>query len=407
MNFEEQLAADVREIEEILKRYLPKEEGYAKTVAEAVNYSVLAGGKRLRPMLLLECCRLFGGREELAAPFMAAIEFIHTYSLVHDDLPCMDNDEYRRGRKTTHAVYGEGMAVLAGDALLNLAFETASSAFSRTKNEEELNRIFIDIYGLQDELTPEEDDSMVSVHRIFDDKSEIPESMRKGQYALTKEDVVKSFISYVVGCMFGRYDADKHGLVFAGGDFDISSYHGGYGIVPDSDNVIPILGDSWFKNDAETYLIMFVEKQFGHDTLNENIKFIENALGKSIREYFYKDFYNDHLKTYQKRPIYWMFSSPKGHFQALIYMHRYNENTANVVLDYLRQFRDKIRLQIKLAEESKDMKKIVEYENIDKDLNDYEVNILYPLAIQHLTFDLDDGVKVNYQKLGKALKPIK
>lgn len=138
MNFEEQLAADVREIEEILKRYLPKEEGYAKTVAEAVNYSALAGGKRLRPMLLLECCRLFGGREELAAPFMAAIEFIHTYSLVHDDLPCMDNDEYRRGRKTTHAVYGEGMAVLAGDALLNLAFETASSAFSLTENEEEL-----------------------------------------------------------------------------------------------------------------------------------------------------------------------------------------------------------------------------------------------------------------------------
>ena len=284
---------------------------------------------------------------------------------------------------------------------------TNETFFELKKNEEELNRIFIDIYGLQDELTPEEDDSMVSVHRIFDDKSEIPESMRKGQYALTKEDVVKSFISYVVGCMFGRYDADKHGLVFAGGDFDISSYHGGYGIVPDSDNVIPILGDSWFKNDAETYLIMFVEKQFGHDTLNENIKFIENALGKSIREYFYKDFYNDHLKTYQKRPIYWMFSSPKGHFQALIYMHRYNENTANVVLDYLRQFRDKIRLQIKLAEESKDMKKIVEYENIDKDLNDYEVNILYPLAIQHLTFDLDDGVKVNYQKLGKALKPIK
>ena len=122
MNFEEHLAADVREIEEILKRYLPKEEGYAKTVAEAVNYSVLAGGKRLRPMLLLECCRLFGGREELAAPFMAAIEFIHTYSLGHDDLPCMANDEYRRGRKTTHSVYGEGMAVLAGDALLYLAF---------------------------------------------------------------------------------------------------------------------------------------------------------------------------------------------------------------------------------------------------------------------------------------------
>lgn len=276
--------------------------------------------------------------------------------------------------------------------------------FHLKKNEEELNRIFIDIYGLQDELTPEEDDSMVSVHRIFDDKSEIPESMRKGQYALTKEDVIKSFVSYVVGYMFGRYDASRPGLAFAGGDFDISSYSG---FVPDSDNVIPVLGDSWFKNDAETYFIKFVEKTFGHDSLNENLKFIESALGKSIREYFYKDFYKDHLKTYQKRPIYWMFSSPKGYFQALVYMHRYNENTANVVLDYLRQFRDKIRLQIKLAEDAGETKKKVEYENIDKDLNDYEVNVLYPLAIQHLTFDLDDGVKVNYQKLGKALKAIK
>ena len=276
--------------------------------------------------------------------------------------------------------------------------------FHLKKNEEELNRIFIDIYGLQDELTPEEDDSMVSVHRIFDSKAEIPESMKKGQYALTKEDVIKSFVSYVVGCMFGRYDASRPGLAFAGGDFDISSYTG---FVPDSDNVIPVLGDSWFKNDAETYFIKFVEKAFGHDSLNENLKFIENALGKSIREYFYKDFYKDHLKTYQKRPIYWMFSSPKGYFQALVYMHRYNENTANVVLDYLRQFRDKIQMQIKLAEDAGETKKKVEYENIDKDLNDYEMNVLYPLAIQHLTFDLDDGVKVNYQKLGKALKAIK
>ncbi|HJC24258.1 MAG TPA: polyprenyl synthetase family protein [Candidatus Eisenbergiella merdavium] len=144
MNFEEfqaRLSEESAQIEEILRRYLPKEEGYAKTVAEAANYSVLAGGKRLRPMLLLECCRLFGGEEELAAPFMAAIEFIHTYSLVHDDLPCMDNDEYRRGRKTTHAVYGEGMAVLAGDALLNLAFETAASAFSLAKDAAQLGRM--------------------------------------------------------------------------------------------------------------------------------------------------------------------------------------------------------------------------------------------------------------------------
>ena len=129
MNFEERHNTDIAEIEEILKRYLPKEEGLRENGSGGGELQRAGGGKRLRPMLLLECCRLFGGRTELAAPFMAAIEFIHTYSLVHDDLPCMDNDEYRRGRKTTHAVYGEGMAVLAGDALLNLAFETAASRF--------------------------------------------------------------------------------------------------------------------------------------------------------------------------------------------------------------------------------------------------------------------------------------
>jgi len=119
-------------IEGILQEYLPKEEGYAAKVMEAMNYSVLAGGKRLRPMLMEETYKMFGGNGREIEPFMAAQEMIHTYSLVHDDLPCMDNDEYRRGRKTTHAVYGEGMAVLAGDALLNYAFETACKAFSMT-----------------------------------------------------------------------------------------------------------------------------------------------------------------------------------------------------------------------------------------------------------------------------------
>ena len=119
MNFKEELQKRTGEIEEIIKGYLPEETGFQKTVLEAVNYSVLAGGKRLRPMLMQETCRMFGGEGELVKPFMAAIEMIHTYSLVHDDLPAMDNDEYRRGKKTTHAVYGEAMGILAGDALLN------------------------------------------------------------------------------------------------------------------------------------------------------------------------------------------------------------------------------------------------------------------------------------------------
>lgn len=129
-DFREQLEQRVKEIEKIITSFLPIEEGYAKTVAEAMNYSVLAGGKRLRPMLMQETYRLFGGTGKVIEPFMAAIEMIHTYSLVHDDLPAMDNDEYRRGRKTTHVVYGEAFAILAGDALLNMAFETAVKAFS-------------------------------------------------------------------------------------------------------------------------------------------------------------------------------------------------------------------------------------------------------------------------------------
>ena len=133
MNFKEELKDRVDHIEAILKEYLPKEEGWQKTVIAAMNYSVLAGGKRLRPMLMEETYRLFGGKGREIEPFMAAIEMIHTYSLIHDDLPAMDDDEYRRGRKTTHVVYGEAMAILAGDGLLNLAYETAVSAVVKSE----------------------------------------------------------------------------------------------------------------------------------------------------------------------------------------------------------------------------------------------------------------------------------
>ena len=131
MTFNEELELKVQYIESVLDKYIPQEEGYAQTVIEAMNYSLKSGGKRIRPLLMFEAYRLFGGEEDVIEPFMAAIEMIHTYSLIHDDLPCMDDDEYRRGRKTTHAVYGEAMAVLAGDGLLNYAFETACRAFDK------------------------------------------------------------------------------------------------------------------------------------------------------------------------------------------------------------------------------------------------------------------------------------
>ena len=130
MSFKEEQAKRVETIEEILKKYLPEQEGHQKIIMDAMDYSVMAGGKRLRPMLMQETYKLFGGEGELIEPFMAALEMIHTYSLVHDDLPAMDDDDYRRGRKTTHVVYGEAMGILAGDALLNFAFETAAKTFT-------------------------------------------------------------------------------------------------------------------------------------------------------------------------------------------------------------------------------------------------------------------------------------
>lgn len=140
MHFKEELEKKVQEAERCLEQFLPPEQGYQRTVIEAMNYSVRVGGKRLRPLFMLESYRLFGGNSPVVEPFMAAIEMIHTYSLVHDDLPCMDNDEYRRGKKTTHVAYGEGMAVLAGDGLLNLAFETATKAFDMEPGNQNLGK---------------------------------------------------------------------------------------------------------------------------------------------------------------------------------------------------------------------------------------------------------------------------
>lgn len=142
MNFEEEMSLRTDHVQVILESYLPKEEGFQKTVLEAMNYSMRAGGKRLRPLLMEETYRMFGGREEVVRPFMAAIEMIHTHSLIHDDLPAMDNDEYRRGRKTTWIVYGETMGILAGDGLLNYAYETASKAFALEPGNERVGRAF-------------------------------------------------------------------------------------------------------------------------------------------------------------------------------------------------------------------------------------------------------------------------
>ena len=260
--------------------------------------------------------------------------------------------------------------------------------FSQLKsNEEELNRIFIDIYGLQDELTPEESDSDVTVRK-----------------ADLKRDM-QSFVSYAVGCMFGRYSLDYEGLAYAGGEWDESRYST---FKPDDDNVIPVLDDEWFSDDIVARFKVFVRTVFGPESYDANLRYVETALGKSIRDYFTKDFYSNHLKIYQKRPIYWMFSSLGGSFNALVYLHRYNKNTADVVLRYLRDYRTKIQAQIKVLKgngDAQSVRDLIRYEKIDKDLDEYD-QMLYSLALKHVELDLDDGVKVNYGKFGRALYPV-
>ena len=219
------------------------------------------------------------------------------------------------------------------------------------KNEEELNRIFIDIYGLQGELTPEVADKDVTVHRVFDSKDDVPETMKGSNYIRTMRDEIVSLISYAVGCMLGRYSLDVEGLAYAGGEWDDSKYKT---FIPDSDNIIPICDDDYFDDDITGRFVEFVRTVYGEDTLEENLRFIANALGgkgaprEVIRSYFLNDFYADHLKTYQKRPIYWLFDSGKKNgFKALVYMHRYRRDLlARLRTDYVHEQQERYRTQL-------------------------------------------------------------
>ena len=289
------------------------------------------------------------------------------------------------------------------------------------KNEEELNRIFIDIYGLQDELTPNVADKDITVHRVFDSKDDVPESMKGSNYVRTMRDEIVSLISYAVGCMFGRYSLDVDGLAYAGGEWDSSKYKT---IIPDSDNILPICDDDYFDDDIVGKFVDFVRKVYGEDTLEENLRFIANALGgkgtprQVIRSYFLNDFYSDHLKTYQKRPIYWLFSSGKKNgFKALIYMHRYQPDLlARMRTDYVHEQQERYRTQIRMLEDSEKTaapservklnKQMTQLKDQALEIQQYEEQI-HHLADQMISIDLDDGVKVNYAKFQSVLEKIK
>jgi type II restriction/modification system DNA methylase subunit YeeA len=234
--------------------------------------------------------------------------------------------------------------------------------------------------------------------------------------------IMKEFISYAVGCMFGRYSLDQPGLILANAGETLEDYLRQVpepSFVPDEDNVIPILEGEWFSDDIVERFKQFLKVTLGTEHYEENLAFLEGAIGKDIRTYFVRDFYNEHVKMYKKRPIYWLFSSPNSSFNALIYMHRYRPDTVSVILNnYLRQYREKLNAHkphqeaiarnpsASQSEKTKALKEADWVNKILSELKEYEDEILYPLAAQQVKIDLDDGVKVNYNKFGNALKKI-
>lgn len=318
-------------------------------------------------------------------------------------------------------------SVSVSDIKLQDEYERVKEAWEKNflqlkANEEELNRIFIDIYGLQDELTPDVEDKDVTVHRIYDSKEDVPESMKGSSYVLTKQDVVKSLISYAVGCMFGRYSLDKEGLVYAGGEWDDSNY---VAFPADKDAIIPICDDEYFNDDIVARFVEFIKVVYGEATLEENLTFIAEALGGNgsardvIRAYFINGFYADHCKTYQKRPIYWLFDSGKKNgFKCLIYMHRYHKDTvARVRTDYLHEQQSRYRTNIEdlknrinnatsTSMRVKLDKQLVALEAQAAEAFAYEEKMKH-LADQMLEIDLDDGVKHNYAIFQDVLAKIK
>lgn len=314
------------------------------------------------------------------------------------------------------------------------------------ENEEELNRIFIDIYGLQDELTPEVEDKDITVHRVFENRDEVPDSMKNSNYTRTYRDEIVSLLSYAVGCMFGRYSIYKDGLLFAGEPYSLQAFadklndrpgtisadeleraYRNEGVVvdemffPDADNVIPITDEEYLDDDIVSRLCTWLKAVYGADTLEANLDYIAKALGNKgstsreiIRSYFLKDFFKDHCKIYQKRPIYWLFDSGKQNgFKALIYLHRYTPDTiGNLRVDYLhkmqRVYESEIGRMQDMIDHSTNSREVAvstkRKEKLQKQLKecrDYDEMIAH-LALNRIELDLDDGVKVNYRKIQTA-----
>jgi len=354
-------------------------------------------------------------------------------------------------------VTGNRCQISVQDAYAKLRKQWLEATLKMQELEEENNRIFIEAYGLQDELSPDVPLKEITLtcnpYYRYGVNPEVLGVRALGvrEFPLNAElekrllaDTMKELISYAVGCMFGRYSLDKPGLILANQGDKLKDYleqvlgvralgvrDSGSGeaalkpntqnlkpsFMPDKDNVIPILEGEWFVDDIVSRFCEFLKVAFGAEKYSENISFIEEALGKDLRVYFLKDFYNDHVKRYKKRPIYWLFSSPKGSFNALIYMHRYTPDTVSIMLNgYLREYIHKLRAKVSQLEhqlnagDQSERDKMLTRKEIERlkdviiELEAWESKVILPLAEKRLEIDLDDGVKVNYAKFGEALK---
>lgn len=322
------------------------------------------------------------------------------------------------------------MATLLADKYAARKAEVNERFEQLRANEEELNRIFAEIYNMVGEVPIEVEDKYVSVARTFDTAEEIPESYKGNKYVRTKRDEITSLISYAVGCMFGRYSLDVDGLVLADQGDTVEDYlqkmpdPASVSFMPDADNVIPITDEEYFEDDIVGRFVEFMRVAYGAETLEENLRFVADALGGKgtsrdvIRSYFLKEFFKDHCQTYKKRPIYWQFDSGKKNgFKALIYMHRYQPDLlARVRTDYVHQQQERYRAQVSYAEDAlataekgnrvKLEKRISKLNDQLREASEFEEKV-HHLADQMIEIDLDDGVKVNYAKFQDVLAKIK
>lgn len=285
------------------------------------------------------------------------------------------------------------------------------------RNEEALNKEFIAIYGLEEELTPE-----VPLEQITLLKDEAP--IKNGKLVFNAKEVMMQLVSYGVGCLMGRYSLDKEGLIMANQGETLADYYAKIGkraeeveLQPDADGIIPVLEEEGFEDDLSKQFEYFLRASFGDTELHDNLNYLQSCLGRSsLREYFVKDFYKDHIKRYQKRPIYWMLSSPKGAFRVLIYLHRYTPDTLNEVLNnYLHPYIQKLENDIQMQEDylpttsggerTQATKRIDELKSKLVDCEVYSKE-LYKLAVDRISLDLDDGVLVNYNKLGSVVEEV-